>query len=134
MLDFSKIEAGKLTFEPLPVDLPATVEEVADLLSAKARKKRIEFLVRLAPGTPTGIVTDRVRLRQILLNPAAHATKFTAQGHWLMGGGCLPRTRGEAGVQVPVPDRGRGRLARRLGCSTGATLVPRWCVSMHRHA
>ena len=108
LLDFSKIEAGKLSFEPLPVDLPAAVEEVADLLSAKARKKRIEFLVRIAPGTPAGIITDRVRLRQILLNLADNAIKFTQQGHVLVEVSCLAKTAVEAQIRFAVTDTGLG--------------------------
>ena len=108
ILDFSKIEAGKLSFEPLPLDLPAAVEEIADLLSTKARKKQIEFLVRIAPGTPSGIVTDRVRLRQILLNLADNAIKFTKQGHVLIEVTCLAKTAVEAQIRFAITDTGLG--------------------------
>ena len=108
ILDFSKIEAGKLSFEPLPMDLRAAVEEVADLLSAKARKKNLEFLLRFAPGTPTGIVTDRIRLRQILLNLTDNAIKFTTHGHVLIEVTCLAKTAVEAQIKFAVTDTGLG--------------------------
>ncbi len=108
ILDFSKIEAGKLSFEPLPVDLPAAIEEVAELLWAKARKKNIELLVRIAPGTPAGIITDRIRLRQVLLNLTDNAIKFTTAGHVLIEVTCLVRTAVEAQIQFAITDTGLG--------------------------
>ncbi|MFO1487523.1 MAG: PAS domain S-box protein [Verrucomicrobiota bacterium] len=108
ILDFSKIEAGKLTFEPLPVDLRALLEEVADLLSTKARKKKIELLLRLSPGTPLGIVTDRVRLRQILLNLTDNAIKFTEHGHVLLEVNCLAHSPAEAMIRFAITDTGMG--------------------------
>ena len=108
ILDFSKIEAGKLSFEPLPVDLPAAIEEVAELLWAKARKKNIELLVRIVPGTPAGIITDRIRLRQVLLNLTDNAIKFTSTGHVLIEVTCLVRTAVEAQIQFAITDTGLG--------------------------
>ncbi len=108
ILDFSKIEAGKLTFEPLPVDLPAAIEEVAELLWAKARKKNIELLVRIVPGTPAGIITDRIRLRQVLLNLTDNAIKFTTTGHVLIEVRCLAVTPVEVQIQFAITDTGLG--------------------------
>ena len=81
ILDFSKIEAGKLTIEPLPFDLRVAVEEVAELLSSRAADKGLELVVRYAPGTPHRLIGDPGRIRQILLNLAGNAIKFTERGH-----------------------------------------------------
>ncbi len=80
ILDFSKIEAGKLVIEPVPFDLEVAMEEVVDLLAARAEEKGLELLLRLAPGTPCRLVGDVGRIRQILINLVANAVKFTAKG------------------------------------------------------
>jgi signal transduction histidine kinase/DNA-binding response OmpR family regulator len=84
ILDFSKIEAGKMTIEPIPYDLCVEVEEVANLLSAKAEEKGIELVIRYAPGAPRSVIGDPGRLRQIILNLAGNAIKFTERGHVLI--------------------------------------------------
>ena len=84
ILDFSKIEAGKMTIEPIPYDLCVAVEEVATLLSTKAEEKGIELVIRYAPGAPRNVIGDPGRLRQIILNLAGNAIKFTERGHVLI--------------------------------------------------
>ncbi|NUN96702.1 MAG: response regulator, partial [Candidatus Omnitrophica bacterium] len=84
ILDFSKIEAGKMAFEPISFDLRATLEEIADLLRPKALERGIEFSFRFAPEIPTRYIGDPGRIRQILLNLAGNAIKFTETGHVLV--------------------------------------------------
>ena len=81
ILDFSKIEAGKMTIEPIPFDLSTTVDEIAELLHAKTREKRLEFIVRYEPSLPQRFIGDPGRIRQILMNLLGNAIKFTSQGH-----------------------------------------------------
>jgi len=85
ILDFSKIEAGKLTLEPIPFDLFAIINEVTDLLALKTQEKGIELVVSLAPDLSRHMVGDPTRLRQILMNLAGNAIKFTEEGHVLIG-------------------------------------------------
>jgi signal transduction histidine kinase/ligand-binding sensor domain-containing protein/ActR/RegA family two-component response regulator len=80
ILDLSKIEAGKMerhdeTFEFLPL-----LKSVHEMLSFKAREKRIAFTFSARTALPGEIVTDRSKLRQILINLIGNAIKFTAQG------------------------------------------------------
>lgn len=84
ILDFSKIEAGRLEIEPVPFDLYASAEDVADLLAEKAREKRLEVIVRYMPGTPQYIVGDSGRIRQVLVNLVGNAVKFTPNGYVLL--------------------------------------------------
>jgi PAS domain S-box-containing protein len=80
ILDFSKIESGKLDLEEQPFDLRACIEESLDLLAAKAAEKRLELAYQFNPQTPSVIVGDVTRLRQILVNLLGNAVKFTEAG------------------------------------------------------
>ena len=80
ILDYSKIEAGRLELERHDFDLATTVERVAELLSPRADPKRVEIETFIAPAVPTGLVGDQGRLRQVLLNLAGNAVKFTETG------------------------------------------------------
>ncbi|HVZ48503.1 MAG TPA: response regulator, partial [Gemmatimonadaceae bacterium] len=81
ILDFSKVEAGKMTIEPIPFDLHAAIGEVTELLVPRAIEKQVELVMRVHPDTPNRVVGDSGRIRQVLLNLAGNALKFTEQGH-----------------------------------------------------
>ena len=80
ILDFSKIEAGKMRLEEIPIFLQELVEGVADILAPNARKKGIYLTCFVDPELPDFVIGDPVRVRQILLNLAGNAAKFTEQG------------------------------------------------------
>ncbi len=80
ILDFSKIEAGKLTLEPLPFDLARTIGEVTTLLDQRAREKNLALTLDYPAHLPRRLVADATRMRQILLNLAGNALKFTERG------------------------------------------------------
>jgi signal transduction histidine kinase/ActR/RegA family two-component response regulator len=80
ILDFSKLEAGKLRLETISFDLPATVEGIITLLTAKADQKQIRLRAKLDPGIPTQVLGDPGRIRQVLTNLIDNAIKFTDQG------------------------------------------------------
>lgn len=80
VLDFSKMEAGKLVLETLEFNAIQVVESVADLLSAQARQKKISLMTYVSPDIPRKILGDPGRVRQILLNLAGNAVKFTERG------------------------------------------------------
>ncbi|TAH34217.1 MAG: response regulator [Alphaproteobacteria bacterium] len=84
ILDFSKIEAGMLTLEPVNFDLRDLVRDVTDVLFLKTQEKGLEVLVDIDPAVPRHIISDPVRLRQILLNLVNNAVKFTENGHVLI--------------------------------------------------
>ena len=80
VLDFSKIEAGKLELESITFDLRESLEGVMKLLAIKAHNKGLELLLTVRPSVPTSVVGDSTRLRQILINLAGNALKFTERG------------------------------------------------------
>jgi len=80
ILDFSKIEAGKLELEEIDFDLKTAIEEVGDILAAKAQEKGLEFIILISHDLPAFVKGDPIRLRQILINLASNAIKFTHSG------------------------------------------------------
>jgi signal transduction histidine kinase/CheY-like chemotaxis protein/HPt (histidine-containing phosphotransfer) domain-containing protein len=80
ILDFSKIEAGKLDLNFEPVSIANVVEEVAELLMPRAEEKGIKLMSLISPEQPERFLSDAVRLRQILINLAGNAIKFTEKG------------------------------------------------------
>ena len=80
ILDFSKIEAGKMGIETHPFSLRQCVEEVLELLAPKISEKGIDLVQWVDDDVPDQVQGDVTRLRQILLNLAGNAVKFTAKG------------------------------------------------------
>ncbi|HET7409080.1 MAG TPA: histidine kinase dimerization/phospho-acceptor domain-containing protein, partial [Paracoccaceae bacterium] len=80
ILDFSKIEAGRMVLENAPFDLKATAEEVLNLVWPTARERGLTLSLEWQPDLPRGFTGDRQRLRQVLINLAGNAVKFTSQG------------------------------------------------------
>ena len=80
ILDFSKIEAGKLEMSERPFNLIALVEEVVELLGPRAQAKGLEIASDVDERLPCWVVGDDASLRQVLLNLAGNAIKFTEVG------------------------------------------------------
>ncbi len=80
ILDFSKIEAGKMEIEHIEFTLLPVVEGSLDILAGKAREKGLMLMSHVDPAIPANVIGDPGRLRQILLNLAGNAIKFTPSG------------------------------------------------------
>jgi signal transduction histidine kinase/ActR/RegA family two-component response regulator len=81
ILDFSKLESNRLEMEKIPFDLWACVAETIDLFTTTAQQKQLNLNCSIEPDVPHQIVSDPVRLRQILMNLIGNAVKFTKVGH-----------------------------------------------------
>jgi len=85
ILDFSRLEAGGLKIEPSLFSPRDVLQDIHDLLAPQADKKHLKFRVIIENGAPGRLWNDIGRLRQILLNIAGYAIKFTASGSVTMG-------------------------------------------------
>jgi two-component system sensor histidine kinase/response regulator len=108
ILDFSKIEAGKLELEAIPFDIRVTIEDVAKSIGYRAAKKGIEFQSFLDPDAHTRLIGDPGRLRQILVNLAGNALKFTIAGKISIIGELLDEQGAEIKLRFIVEDTGVG--------------------------
>lgn len=80
LLDLTKIEAGRMDVASEPFDLVELVERTADMVADNARAKRLRLDLEFAPEVPAWVRGDPARVRQVLLNLAANAVKFTDAG------------------------------------------------------
>ncbi|QIG96195.1 MULTISPECIES: PAS domain-containing hybrid sensor histidine kinase/response regulator [unclassified Bradyrhizobium] len=80
LLDYSKIEAGKIDLEHRAFALSGLIEDITELLAPRAQAKGIEIAAYVDERLPMQVAGDAARLRQVLLNLAGNAIKFTASG------------------------------------------------------
>ncbi len=80
ILDLAKVESGRLHLEQIQLDLRDLAEKLLETLALRAHTKGLELIGRVAPGTPTMLLGDPLRVRQILFNLIGNAIKFTQTG------------------------------------------------------
>ncbi|MCE2950582.1 MAG: response regulator [Alphaproteobacteria bacterium] len=114
ILDLSKIEAEKLQLDPINFNLYILLEDITDLIRLKTQEKCIELLVNVDPSVPQFLVGDPLRVRQILINLAGNAIKFTSKGHVLVNVGSKPSVDGHIELCFRVEDTGIGIPANKL--------------------
>ena len=80
ILDVAKIESGRLSLESVSFDLEDEVNKAVETMGVRAHEKGLELTTRILPHVAPRLIGDPLRLRQILINLAANAIKFTAKG------------------------------------------------------
>ncbi|MDG4552112.1 MAG: response regulator [Candidatus Contendobacter sp.] len=109
VLDFSKIEAGRLELENVGFNPRELVEETAMLLAERAHRKGLELAVDLADAPPDDLLQgDPARLRQILMNLAGNAVKFTERGEVVVRLRWRDQDTQTARLRIEVKDTGIG--------------------------
>src|SRR5690606_9214928 len=113
ILDFSKIDAGQLVLDPAPFHLAEAIEDVATLVSTRAKEDDRDVIVRVQPGLHDHYSGDVGRIRQIITNLLGNAVKFTDAGHVLVDVTGEARD-DEMRLHVSVTDTGIGIPQDRL--------------------
>jgi PAS domain S-box-containing protein len=103
ILDLAKIEAGKMPLQVQEVSLVAVTREVTQQMEPLVHKKALQFNTVISDKCPT-IVSDRTKVKQILLNLVSNAVKFTNDGSVTVAVECAA----EGGVHIKVADTGIG--------------------------
>ncbi|MCM1157356.1 MAG: PocR ligand-binding domain-containing protein [Bacteroidales bacterium] len=85
ILDYSKLEAGKMSiinvnYEPLNL-----IKDVSNIIVNRIANKNIEFIIDMDPSIPFELIGDDVRIKQVFVNLANNAIKFTNKGQVLIG-------------------------------------------------
>ena len=108
ILDLSKIEAGKLDLEMVEMRLSDVVRDVVVLFHERAAQKGLEITGYVSPDLEDNIVSDPVRLRQIIGNLVSNAVKFTESGHVAVTVERTSLSGDRQGVRIVVADTGIG--------------------------
>ena len=108
ILDYSKIEAGKLQIDVIDFDFRSMVDDAASVLALRAMEKGLEFICTISPDIPAYFRGDPGRLRQVLVNLAGNAIKFTSKGEVVVRANLLSETGEHAVLKVAVRDTGIG--------------------------
>lgn len=108
ILDYAKLESGKIELEALDFDPVHTLQSIAELCSPRAQEKGLEIAVAAEAGVPARVRGDDGRLRQIILNLASNAVKFTESGGVLLRVGVLPDHPAGGWLRFSIEDTGIG--------------------------
>jgi signal transduction histidine kinase/ActR/RegA family two-component response regulator len=114
ILDFSKIEAGKLDIELLDFDLKTILEDTVELLAIPVAKAGLKLLCRIAPEVPSYLKGDPGRLRQVIINLASNAIKFTHKGEIVIDADLVSDQDGFVMIRFTICDTGIGIPEDRL--------------------
>lgn len=108
ILDISKLEAGKLDLEPAPFDLGHLLHGMKMLMGARAEEKGLDYHSTLSDATPTHLIGDAGRIRQVILNLLSNAIKFTHDGSVSLDVTAIETDDSSANLRFDISDTGKG--------------------------
>ncbi len=108
VLDLSRIEADRLQLATERTPLVPLLQDVLELMQARAASKGLALRLRLPTEVPTWIVVDPLRLRQVLLNLVGNAVKFTEKGEVTVSVEFTAAETGRPELRIAVSDTGIG--------------------------
>jgi signal transduction histidine kinase/CheY-like chemotaxis protein len=114
ILDYSKLEAGQLTLENLAFSPAALTQNIASTLEPRATTKGLRLTGTGDADLPPALLGDAGRIRQVLLNLAANAMKFTETGSVTIETHCTKRSADTARIVWVVRDTGIGIAAEKI--------------------
>ncbi len=80
ILDFSKVESGKMDIVEEEYEPVSVINDISSIVSTRLEKEDVEFILDMNPKIPRKLVGDNIRLKQIIINLANNAVKFTKSG------------------------------------------------------
>ena len=108
ILDFSKIETGYFKLDESTTDLVQMLIEIFNMIKPTVEKKPVDLHLKMDENLPNAIITDALRLNQVLINLLGNAVKFTEKGEVLLEVLQLKRTEQKATIRFVVKDTGIG--------------------------
>ena len=114
ILDISKIEANKLELDNQPFNMRTVIEKTVGVLNVQVEEKNQNFTVNLNPNLPSVIISDELRLTQLITNLLSNAIKFTPnEGNISLSIDCIGNLGDDTSLRVMVSDSGIGISAEK---------------------
>ena len=105
ILDVTKIEAGEFNLNPIHFKIQTLLNDISSILTSQAELKNIELNINLGKNVPEVFVGDEARIRQILINIAGNAIKFTQKGHVTVNCYVMPKPNGVSDNTSKLSDK-----------------------------
>lgn len=115
ILDFSKIESGKMDIVPVVYEPMSIVNDVSNILVTRLKDKNVELILDISPDIPHKLFGDNIRIKQVLLNIANNAVKFTSKGQVVIRMFHIPLSENMINLCIAVEDTGIGIKQEDLG-------------------
>ncbi len=108
VLDMSKIESGKMELVSVSYDVGEMLSDIVNMIWSAAKEKGLEFHVEVDPATPSQLIGDEVRIKQVMINLLTNAVKYTREGSVVFSIQCRKITDKRVLVTYSIRDTGMG--------------------------
>lgn len=115
ILDFSKIESGKMDINIVEYEPMSIINDVSNIIMTRIGEKDVELILDIAPDIPNKLLGDNIRIKQIIVNLANNAVKFTQKGQVLLKMDFKKISKEQLELQVSIKDTGIGIKKGDLG-------------------